>query len=100
MKYRISQVFESLGDPSAATVKTREAAEAAAAKLRGEIAEMVAGWDAPAADDESHPTGYCNEIDAWAHAANLANGAKYGADAGAYIAEQAVEIEEIADDAE
>mgnify|MGYP000965730786 CR=1 FL=1 len=72
------------------------AAAAAAAKLRGEIADMVAGWEKPG--DDSRPTGYSNEVAAWAHAANLANGATYGADAGVYIAEQAVELEEIADD--
>ena len=101
MKIRISQGFETLGDPSAETLDAREAAEAAAAKMRGEIAEMVAGWATPAADDESMPTGYSNEIAAWAHAVSLADGAStYGAAAGEYIAEQAVEIEEIADDAE
>ena len=57
---------------------------------------MVAGWEKPG--DDSRPTGYSNEVAAWAHAANLANGATYGADAGVYIAEQAVELEEIADD--
>lgn len=36
MKFRISQRFETLGDSSAETVETREAAEAAAAKLRSE----------------------------------------------------------------
>jgi len=42
-----------------------------------------------------------NEIAAWAHAVSLADGAPtYGREAGEYIAEQAVEIEEIADDAE
>ena len=96
MKFRISQGFETLGDPCAETVESREAAEAAAAKLRGEIAEMVAGWETPAADDETSPTGYSNEIKTWAHAATLADGGStYGAAAGAYIAEQAVEIEEI-----
>lgn len=96
MKFRISQGFETLGDPCAEMVDTREAAEAAAAKLRGEIAEMVAGWETPDADDETRPTGYSNEIEAWAHAVSLADGAStYGAAAGAYIAEQAVEIEEV-----
>ena len=95
MKFRISQGFETLGDPGAETVETREAAEAAAAKLRGEIAEMVAGWETPDADADS-PTGYSNEIEAWAHAVSLADGAStYGREAGEYIAEQAVEIEEI-----
>ena len=101
MKVRISQTFETLGDPCAETFDTREAAEAAASKMRGEIAEMVAGWATPDADDERRPTGYSNEIAAWAHAVSLADGAPtYGREAGEYIAEQAVEIEEIADDAE
>jgi len=101
MKFRISQTFETLGDPCAETFDTREAAEAAASKMRGEIAEMVAGWATPDADDERRPTGYSNEIAAWAHAVNLADGAPtYGREAGEYIAEQAVEIEEIADNAE
>ena len=101
MKFRISQGFETLGDPSAETVETREAAEATAVKLRGEIAEMVAGWETPDIDDDSSPTGYSNEIEAWAHAEALAGGAStYGREAGEYIAEQAVEIEEIAADAE
>jgi hypothetical protein len=96
MKYRISQGFETLGAPCAQIVETRDAAEAAAAKLRGEIAAMVAGWETPDADDETSPTGYSNEIMAWARAASLADGAStYGAAAGAYIAEQAVMIEEI-----
>ena len=96
MKFRISQGFETLGDPCAASFETREAAEAAAVTLRGEIAEMVAGWETPDSDDESSPTGYSNEIEAWAHAVSLAAGARtYGAEAGAYIAEQAVEIEEV-----
>jgi len=37
MKFRISQGFETLGDPCGETFETREAADAAAAKLRGEI---------------------------------------------------------------
>lgn len=92
MKFKISQVFEALGDPCVAYAETREAAEAAAAKLRGEIAKMVAGWE-PNADDE-RSSGYSNEIVARAHAARLADAGTYGAAAGAYIAEQAVEIQE------
>ena len=100
-KFRISQTFETLGDPCAETFDTREAAALAASKMRGEIAEMVAGWATPDADDERRPTGYSNEIAAWAHAVSLSDGAPtYGREAGEYIAEQAVEIEEIADDAE
>jgi hypothetical protein len=96
MKFRISQGFETLGDPCGETVETREAAEAAAATLRAGIAEMVAGWETPDADDETSPTGYSNEIEAWAHATTLADGAAtYGQAAGEYIAEQAVEIEEV-----
>lgn len=97
-QFRISQGFETLGDPSAETVETRAAANLAAGKLRGEIAEMVAGWETPDADVASSPTGYSNEIAAWEHAAILADGAStYGREAGEYIAEQAVEID---DDAE
>ena len=97
MKYRISQGYVTLGDPVAEMVETREAAEAAAETLRGEITEMVAGWETPDADDEKRkPTGYSNEIEAWAHAVSLSDGARtYGAAAGAYIADRAVEIEEI-----
>ena len=99
--FRISQTFETLGDPCAETFDTREAAEAAASKMRGEIAEMVAGWATPDADDERRPTGYSNEIAAWAHAVSLADGAPtYGREAGEYIAEQAVEIEEIEEEAD
>jgi len=97
MKFRISQGFETLGDPCVATVETREAAEVAAAKLRAGIAEMVAGWETPDADDENSPTGYINEIEAWEHATALAGGAAtYGQTAGEHIAEKAVEIEEFA----
>lgn len=96
MKYEVRQSFETLGDPCAETFETREEAEAAAEKLRAAIAEAVAGWKIP--DDDIRQTGYLNEIEAWEHAADLAeaegNGT-YGAAAGEYIAEQAVEIEEI-----
>ena len=96
MTFRINQTFETLGDPCAKTFETREAAEAAAATLRSGIAEMVAGWETPDSDAESSPTGYSNELEAWAHAVSLADGAiTYGAAAGSYIAEQAVEIEEM-----
>jgi hypothetical protein len=100
MKFRISQTFETLGDPCGDpcgdTFETREAAVAAAARLRDEIAEMVAGWETPDADDETSPTGYTTEAAAWAHAVTLADGAAtYGQAAGEYIAQQAVEIEEI-----
>jgi hypothetical protein len=96
MKYRISQTFETLGEPCAKTFKSLSAAEAAAEKLRGEIANMVAGFATPDPDAYRSTTGYANEIAAWAHAEALADGATtYGHEAGEYIAEQAVEIEEI-----
>ncbi len=101
MKYEVRQAFETLGDPCSEIFATLEAAEAAASKMRGEIAEMVAGWATPDADDERRPTGYSNEIAAWAHAVSLADGAPtYGREAGEYIAEQAVEIEEIEEEAD
>lgn len=97
MKYEIRQSFETLGDSGAEIFETREEAEAAAEKLRAAIAEDVAGWKIPD-DADCHQTGYINEIEAWEHATDLAeaegNGT-YGAAAGEYIAEQAVEIEEI-----
>jgi hypothetical protein len=75
-------------------------AEAVAEKLRREIADMVAGFETPDVDADGSTTGYSNEIAAWAHAAALADGATtYGREAGEYIAELAVETEEIDDDA-
>jgi len=98
MKYEISQSFETLGDPCSEIFASREEAEAAAEKLRAAIAEEVAGWKIPD-DADIRQTGYLSEIEAWEHAADLAeaegNGGTYGLAAGAYIAEQAVEIEEI-----
>jgi hypothetical protein len=99
MRYRVSQGFETLGDSCRKTYETREAAEAAAEKLRGEIAEMVSRLDTPDVEDDGTidgtiPTGYSLELDAWAHAVALADGAAtYGNAAGAYIAKQAVTID-------
>jgi hypothetical protein len=93
MKFRVSQVFETLGDTCGKTFETREAAEAAAAMLREEIADMVSEWAPPEAEWETSD-GYSNECKAWMHAGTLADGADtYGNTAGEYIAEQAVKIE-------
>jgi hypothetical protein len=99
MKFRVSQVFETLGDPCSNTFATREEAEAAADKLRGEIAAFVSGMDTPDTEDDgtidgSIPMGYSLELDAWEHAVALANGSDtYGKTAAAYIATKAVTIE-------
>ncbi len=107
MKYIVTQTFETLGDPCAETHKTREAAEAAAAGFRALIAEMVAEMDTPMAPPSK--LGHSNEIAAWAEAHELAGWewdyendepkgpAKYGRNAGEYIAKQAVEIQEVED---
>jgi hypothetical protein len=98
MKFRVSQGFETLGDTCGKTYETLEAADAAADKLRGEISEMVSRLDTPdAEEDGTIPTGYSTELDAWAHAVALADGAAtYGNAAGEYIARQAVTIEVVA----
>jgi hypothetical protein len=95
MKFRVSQGFETLGDPCRKTFETLEAAEAAADKLRGEIAAFVSGMDTPdAEEDGTIPTGFSLELDAWARAVALSDGSDtYGKAAGAYIAEHAVTIE-------
>jgi hypothetical protein len=94
MRYRVSQGFETLGDPCRKTYETREAAEAAAAKMHVEITEMVAGMDTPDADDGMIPTGYSTELDAWARAVEFSNGSEtFGKTAAAYIATKAVTIE-------
>jgi hypothetical protein len=99
MKFRVSQGFETLGDACGKTYETLEAAEAAADKLRGEIAAMVAGLETPDTEDDgtidgSIPMGYSLELDSWEHAVALADGADtYGKAAGEYIAEQAVTID-------
>jgi len=67
--YRVSQTFETLGTPCACGFVRREAAEIFADKLRAEVAAMVA---------------------------DLADGAAvYGPEAGEYVADQAVQIEEV-----
>jgi hypothetical protein len=102
MKFRVSQGFETLGDTCGKTFETLEAADAAAEKLRKEIAAMVAGLETPDTEDDgtidgSIPMGYSLERDAWEHAVALADGADtYGNSAGEYIAEQAVMIEVVA----
>lgn len=96
-RYRVSQTFETLGDPCAEAAATREAAEVAAAVLRDVIADMVAGWATPDAGGDTGPdTGWANEVEAWNQAAAMADGQEtYGRAVGEYIAEQAVTIEEI-----
>jgi hypothetical protein len=91
MKYKVSQRSATLGDPCAATFDSLAEAEADAAKLREEIAAMVAGWPTPDPDEPE------DEIEKeWIIANRMADGARtYGEAAGAYIAEQAVVIEEI-----
>jgi hypothetical protein len=94
MKFRVSQVFETLGDPCSNTFATREEAEAAAARLHVEIAAMVAGMDTPDAEDGMIPTGYSTELDAWARAVEFSDGSEtFGKTAAAYIATKAVTIE-------
>lgn len=96
MKFRVSQQFETLGDACTELVHTREAAESVAAALRDDIAEMVARWQTPNADSEGRPTGCLPEFEVWARAAQLADGAPtYGREAGEYIAEQAVGIDDV-----
>ncbi len=93
MKFRVSQRFERLGDPCAETFDTREAAEAAAEKLRAEIAAEVAGWEIL---ETSRDTGWADEVKAFFDAACIAGDAEtYGTEAAQFIAEAAVEIDEI-----
>lgn len=103
--YIVSQAFETIGDPCRSEYTRKRDAERAANRLRREISEMVAGWETP---DEhlTQPTGYINEIEAWASAAETAgveygdsgertaNSPKtYGREAGEEIAWAAVSIE-------
>ncbi len=74
MKYTVRQTFETLGDPSETTHNTRELAEAAAAGLRLEIAEMVAEMATPRV--RSEPLGSLDESAAWLAAEGMA-GVKY-----------------------
>ena len=94
MKFRVSQTFERLGDWGAQLFATRAEAEDAAEKLQAEIAAEVARWDIP-----EHPcnVGWSHEVDAFQEAADIAGeGAEiYGTEAGQFIAEAAVEIEQI-----
>lgn len=106
MKYIVSQNFETLGDPCAETFATREAAEKAAAEFRAMIAAEVAEMDTPQA--QSSGLGHSKDIEAWAEAHEICGWewdcesdtpkgpAKYGREAGEYIASQAVVIEEAA----
>jgi len=94
--YVIRQKFESLGDACAEMFETISEAETAAAKLRDEITTMVAGWDTPDPDDYVAQFSSDEENSAWEHALMLADGNRtYGREAGAYIADEAVEIAEV-----
>jgi hypothetical protein len=96
MKYRISQTHERIGDPCSTVVATSREAEAAADKLRTDIAEMVAGWKIDPVGPQA--TGWSDEVSVWQHAEELAEedgGTTYGKRAGDYIANNAVCIEEI-----
>lgn len=93
MKYQVSQTFETLGDTCATIHETREAAERTASALRAELAAMVAAIETDGSEDS---LGFAHEVEAWAEARELADGAEtYGAEAGAYIAGQAVTIDEV-----
>ena len=104
MKYRVYQGFETLGDPCGETFDTRAEAEDAARKFEALIASDVAKMSTP--DEREDRTGNSSEIEAWEAAADLAgvsyddDGERigpetYGVQAGQYIAQQAVEIEEV-----
>jgi hypothetical protein len=95
--YEVSQKFETLGDPCRTQHKTREQAEQAAQELRASIAENVAAT--PLEDEDGDGTGCAFEVEAWRRAWDIATNdgteeaETYGAKAGAYIADHAVEIE-------
>jgi hypothetical protein len=103
--YIVSQTFYTLGDPCRAEYETEQDAANAAAVLRRDIAQMVAGWET--SRELTRKPGSANEIEAWRSAAETA-GVKfdddgertpdspetYGLAAGEEIAAQAVEIEE------
>jgi len=105
MTIRIRQRYATLGDPCAEMVETREAAEQVAERLRGEIAEMVAGMKPEF--DQGPDLGWADECEAWREAEDIAGierdedghpsdtAQTYGREAGAYIAERAVEVDEI-----
>lgn len=105
MKFIVSQTFETLGAPCTETFDSREAADAAAAKLREEIAGMVSDWETPE-HDNPEKTGSTSEIAAWTQAEELAgvefddagdrtpeSPKTYGIIAGRHIASKAVSIE-------
>lgn len=101
MKFKVYQTFETLGHSCAEFYESRQHAEQAQAKMRSEIAEMVAGWPCHRdEDDHSKPTGYVHEIEAFEEAEAIAgpNRKTYGRKAGDYIASIAVVIEECEDD--
>lgn len=107
MKFTVCQTFETLGDPVTTRHETREAAEAAAATLREQIAEMVAGFRTPAEKRGVPGVGIFAEAQAWGEAGEVFglrfddNGdriegspATWGKAAGEFIAGKAVEIRE------
>lgn len=97
MKYQVSQRFERLGDPCAQLFATSAEAEAAAEKLRAEIATEVAGWEIL---ETSRDTGWADEVEAFFDAACIAgdDAETYGTEAAQFIADAAVEIDEIDED--
>ena len=95
MKYEVSQTFETLGIPCETVHGSQAAADQAAAELRRELAEMIGDWSVD--DDDNDGFLQADERATWARAGEISTTAKYGRAAGAYVAEQAVEIEEIED---
>ena len=94
MKFRVSQTFERLGDWCAQLFATSAEAEAAAEKLKAEIAAEVAQWDIPECPCN---LGWSHEVAAFQEAADIAgeDAETYGMEAGQFIADMAVEIERL-----
>lgn len=87
--YTVRQVFGTLGDPCVEQHATLEAAQAAAAALRVEIARVVANQPVGEVLD-----GWASELAAWREAAFLADGCThYGPAAAKLIAARAVVVE-------
>jgi hypothetical protein len=96
MRYEVYQKFESIGDPGREVYPSRAMAEDAARTLREEIAVQVSELEVDV-DADGTDLGSADECAAWDHAAKLANGgATYGSEAGAYIADRAVVLAELA----
>jgi hypothetical protein len=93
-KYTVSQTFETLGQPCPEMFDTLAEAESAAEKMKAWITEWVASMDNDPIEGE---TGFANEIEAWREACRISAGAPtIGEEAGRYIADLAVSIEEVA----